>query len=110
MSPAQHAPAALSSVVVTDQLQMAGLVLGALESGRLRMNAADYREIAAAAAQELELLDSNELEHIGRRLPPALLLIVENVLCERAALDRLSPAVVQDRRSWPVVIGHLCRR
>jgi hypothetical protein len=74
------------------------------------MNAADYREIAAAAAQELELLDSNELEHIGRRLPPALLLIVENVLCERAALDRLSPAVVQDRRSWPVVIGHLCRR
>jgi hypothetical protein len=96
MRPAQHAPAALSSVAVTDQLQMAGLVLGALESGRLRMNAADYREIAAAAARELELLDSNELEHIGRRLPPALLLIVENVLCERAAHDRLSPAVVQE--------------
>jgi hypothetical protein len=83
MSPAQHALAATS--FVTDQLQMAGLVLGALESGRLRMNAADYREIAEAAARELELLGSNELEDIGRRLPPALLLIIENVLWERAA-------------------------
>jgi hypothetical protein len=76
-------------VATTDELKMAGLVLGALESGRMQMNARDYLDIASAATCELALLDTAELEQASRRMPPALHGLVENVLFQRSlALQR----------------------
>src|SRR5664279_4172594 len=82
------------AVATTDQLRMAGLVLGALESGRMQMHASDYRDIATAATCELALLDTSELEQASRLMPPALLGLVENVLYQREAVAHLGP-------TWP---------
>jgi hypothetical protein len=75
-----------SSVAITDQLKMAGLVLGALESGRMPMHALDYLDIASAASCELALLDTAELEQASRWMPPALHGLVENVLFQRESV------------------------
>jgi hypothetical protein len=79
--------ASYSSFATTDQLQMAGLVLGALESGRMQMNARDYLDIASAATCELALMDTAELEQLPRRMPPALDDLIENVLFQRKHVD-----------------------
>ena len=79
-----------SDSTTTDQLRMAGLVLGALESGRMQMHARDYLDIATAAASELALLDTSELEQASGSMPPALLGLVENVLCQRRVFGHLA--------------------
>jgi len=99
-----------SVAVVTDQLRMAGLVLGALESGRIHMNAAEYRSIAKAATRELGMLDSEEVVQVALRLPPALLSIVQNVLSERDSRALMPQANLRDRHSWPTVLRRLCGR
>ena len=97
-----------ATVTVLDQLHIAGLVLGALESGRMAMNARDYQAIAATASSELERLRTDDLYGLSTLLPPALLSLVENVFFEREA-----SAVAQTRddcgtdRSWPAVLTRL---
>jgi hypothetical protein len=80
-----------TSVAATDQLHMAGLVLGALESGRMPMNARDYLDIASAATRELALMNMAELEHASRRLPPALYALVENIMFQREPVPHPEP-------------------
>ena len=91
------------SVATTDQLRMAGLVLGALESGRMQMHARDYLDIASAATCELALLDTSELEQASRLMPPALLGLVENVLFQREAFRHPALDLTSSRacfRGW----------
>jgi len=45
-------------VAVTDQLHATGIVLPALESGSIEMDAGDYKDMAACAADELSSLDA----------------------------------------------------
>ena len=91
------------SVATTDQLRMVGLVLGALESGRMQMHARDYLNIATAATCELALLDTSEREQASRSMPPALLGLVENVLFEREAVGHPALDLTTSRacfRGW----------
>jgi hypothetical protein len=100
-----------ASVATTDQLRMAGLVLGALESGRLRMNARDYRDIASAATCELALLDTAELRRVAHLMPPALSGLIENVLFQRESSGPSwpAPAGPRDFRTWPALMRRMRR-
>jgi hypothetical protein len=99
-----------SHVVDIGQLHLAGLVLGALESGRVRMNARDYQQIASSSTNELAQLRTDELDVLIRRLPPALLALVENVLFERDSCNRdAQDTAPAEDRSWPAVLQRLRR-
>lgn len=68
---------------VTDHLSMTGIVLAALESGRMRMHAEDYQASAAAATVELSFLETHELLQLEAVAHEALRDIVSNVISER---------------------------
>jgi hypothetical protein len=96
------------TVAITDQLRAAGLVLAALEAGRVPMDAGDYLDMAAAAAQELSSLETSELR-LTSQLPPALMALAENVLFDRTCRYRWGPRSNPSLRAWPAVLEKLCR-
>ena len=69
--------------LATDHLLLAGEILGALEAGRMRMDARAYRDIASAALRELILMDTDELQRAATSLSPTLTVLVQNVLSQR---------------------------
>lgn len=83
---------------ITDHIQLAGHVLQALESGRMRMHAADYQEISGWASAEFAKMDTPALWSLRDRVPGPLKAVVENLLFLRAerwteiAIDQLIAA------------------
>ena len=70
-----------------DELHLASLVLRALETGRLRMDAEDYQAISIQAAALLDECDTGVLLRVRREGPKALREIAENLLDDRGAFD-----------------------
>ncbi len=78
---------------VTDQLILGGMVLGALETGRLEMHAQDYCAIASSAALELSFLDTNALASVSANLPSSLHGLIDNLLRARRNWESCSEAL-----------------
>jgi hypothetical protein len=70
-----------------DQLLLSGHLLMAMEVGRMRMDAADYFEIATWTAEVVERLESEALLRLRKNGLHALHVVAENALNDRGEID-----------------------
>ncbi|MEP7297500.1 MAG: hypothetical protein ABI702_15045 [Burkholderiales bacterium] len=83
-----------------DELQLAGLVLRAMEAGSLRMDAADYLAVALQAGELLDQYETDFLLMFRRQGPKALREIAENLLDMRGAFDGHAHDPVRQRAAF----------
>lgn len=81
----------------SDELHLASLVLRALEIGRLRMDADDYRAVSREAGELLDEYDTAVLMRLRREGPTALREIAENLLDNRGAFDSIAHDPARER-------------